>query len=62
MTKFKGAVLAVLAGATMLSGGCLNINWQRLLLDTAIYAGTEFLLDNDGVFDLFPDGDTTAAQ
>jgi hypothetical protein len=54
MTKFKGAVLAFLAGATMLSGGCLN--WQRILVDTAIYAGTEFLLDNDGVFDLFPDG------
>lgn len=58
MTKFKGAILALLAGATMLSGGCLN--WQRILLDTAIYAGTEFLLDNDGVFDLFPDGE--AAQ
>ena len=60
MTKVKRTVLAFLAGATMLSGGCLD--WQRILLDTAIYAGTEFLLDNDGVFDLFPDGDTTAAQ
>jgi hypothetical protein len=62
MTKFKGAVLAMLAGATMLSSGCLNLNWQRIFLGTAIYAGSEFLLDNDGVFDLFPDGDTTAAE
>jgi len=54
MTKCKSAALALLAGATMLSGGCLN--WQQILVDTAIYAGTEFLLDNANVIDLFPDG------
>ncbi len=53
----KGALLAALSGATLF-GGCLGgWNWQRILWDTAIYAGTEFVLDNDGVLDLFDDGD-----
>jgi hypothetical protein len=60
MTKLKSTVLVLLVASTILTGGCLN--WQRILLDTAIYAGTEFLMDNDAVFDLFPDGDTTATQ
>ncbi len=60
MTKFKGAVVVLLAFAAMLSGGCLN--WQRILLDTAIYAGAEFLFDNNNVIDLFPDGNTTTAE
>jgi hypothetical protein len=57
----KGAALAILSGATLF-GGCLGLNWQRLLWDTAIYAGTEFVLDNDGVFDLFEDGAEVAAE
>ena len=58
----KGAALAALSGATLF-GGCLgDLNWQRLLWDTAIYAGTEWVLDNDGVFDLFEDGDVAAAE
>jgi hypothetical protein len=57
----KGALLAALAGTTLF-GGCLGgWNWQRILWDTAIYAGTEFVLDNDGVFDLFESGDVAAA-
>ena len=60
-SKIKTLAVATLAG-TVLGGGCLGIgNWQRILLDTALYAGTEFLLDNDGVFDLFEDGNVTAA-
>lgn len=62
MTKYKGSILAVLAGATMLSGGCLTGNWQKLLLDTAFNVATDFLLDNDNVFDLFEDGGEAAAE
>ena len=58
----KTALLAALSGATLF-GGCLGgWNWQRILWDTAIYAGTEFLLDNDGVFDLFESGDVVVAE
>lgn len=56
MKKLKGSVLAVLAGATMFSGGCLNLNWQQLLVDAALNVATEFLLDNNNVLDIFPDG------
>lgn len=58
----KGAAVAALAGTMLLGGGCLGFGggggnwWGRLLWDTAIYAGQEFVLDNDNVFDLFEDG------
>ncbi len=57
----KSAALAALTGVTLFIGCLGNIGWKRLLWDTALYAGTEFVLDNDGVFDLFEDGDPTAA-
>jgi len=53
--KKKGALLAFLAGTMFAFGGCLDINWQKMLWDTALYAGQEFLLDNDNILDLFPD-------
>jgi len=56
--KTKGAALAAAAGSMMMFGGCLDLNWQRLIWDTAIYAAQEFVLDNDGVFDLFEGGAT----
>jgi hypothetical protein len=62
MTKYKGTVLAVLTGATMLSGGCLAGNWQKLLLDTAFNVATEWLLDNDNIIDLFEDGNVDTAE
>lgn len=54
MSRKNGAVFALLAGATLFAGGCLN--WRQILVDVAIYAGTEFLLDNSNLLDLFPDG------
>ena len=50
----KGALLLALAGTTLF-GGCLGgWNWQRILWDTAMYAGQEYLLDG-GVLDIFTD-------
>ena len=50
----KTALLAALAGTTLF-GGCLGgWNWQRILWDTAMYAGREYLLDG-GVLDIFTD-------
>jgi hypothetical protein len=60
MKKTKGAVLAFLAGSMLLGGGCLGLNWQQILWGTALYVGQEFVLDNDGVFDLFEGGATAA--
>ncbi len=57
----KCAALAALSGATLF-GGCLGLDWQQLLWTTAIYAADEFVLDNDGVFDLFEDGAEAAAE
>ena len=58
----KGAMLALLSGLTLF-GGCLGgFGWQKVFWATAIYAGQEFVLDNDGVFDLFEDGEPTAAD
>ncbi len=59
----KGAMLALLSGVTLFGGGCLGgLPWQQLLWSTAIYAGQEFVLDNDTVFDLFEDGEPTATD
>jgi len=58
----KGAALAALSGSLFGFGGCLDLNWQQLLWDTALYAGQEFVLDNDGVFDLFEDGNVAAEE
>jgi hypothetical protein len=55
----KGAVLAMVAGSTFgFFGGCLDRDrfLGSILVDGAIYAGMEFVLDNDTVFDLFEDG------
>jgi|GEM_PF-1767633 len=61
INKTKAIAVATLAGGTVLGGGCLGgINWQSVLWGTAAYAGAEFVLDNDAVFDLFEDGNTTA--
>ena len=60
--KVKCVMAAALAG-TMLGGGCLgNLPWQSMFTAAAISVGTEFFLDNDSVFDLFEDGDPTAAE
>ena len=63
MRKMKRATLAALCGAMLFQfGGCLNNSWWgRLVWDSAVYTGLEFVLDNDGIFDLFEDGEPTAA-
>ncbi len=56
----KGTVLAVTAGSVMAFGGCLSGDIVRTMVPgAALYAGLEFLLDNDGVIDLFEDGNVT---
>lgn len=56
-SKVKALALATLTGGTLF-GGCLGgWSWQRLFWETALYAGSEFVLDNDAVVDLFDDGD-----
>lgn len=61
-SKMKKTALVALLGGTILGGGCLGLNWKQLLWTTAVYGVTEFVLDNDGVFDLFEDGNVAAAQ
>ncbi len=47
-------IALILLGANMLSfGGCLNLD--QIVRFGAVYGAAEFLLDNDAVFDLFPD-------
>jgi len=47
------------AGVLLQFGGCLGgaLNPRTLLTTGLVYTGLEFVLDNDAVFDLFPDGD-----
>ena len=50
----KAAALAVVAGTMLQFGGCLNLNqWLRA---AAFEVAFEYVLDNDGIFDLFEDG------
>jgi uncharacterized membrane protein YeaQ/YmgE (transglycosylase-associated protein family) len=53
----KSVLFALLAGGTMFQG-CLGgwFNWMIQGIPGTVVA--EWLLDNDGVFDLFPDGGT----
>jgi hypothetical protein len=57
MKRTKGAVVALLAFVVMgLSSGCLgNGWWSKALVDTALYVGQSYVLDNANVFNLFPD-------
>jgi hypothetical protein len=58
----KGAALAALLGSLLGFGGCLDTWWGRIVVDTALYAGQEYLFDNDAVFDLFEDGAGVAQE
>lgn len=61
MRKVKmGALLAMLSGSTLF-GGCLGGWFNAALAGIPGTLLTEFLLDNDGIFDLFEDGGTAAA-
>ncbi len=53
----KLAVVMMTCGTSLMGfGGCLGLNLERLLQFGAAVAATEFVLDNDAIFDLFPDG------
>ena len=63
--KVKAIALATMAGGTMLGSGCLWGNdtwWGKLIWDGVIYAGYEYVLDNDGVWDLWEDGNVVVAE
>lgn len=51
----KLVALALAAGTLFQFGFC---NWQQLLYNFATASLIEFVTDNNGVFDLFPDGPT----
>jgi len=64
----KSAALVALMGTCFHSVGCGNLGglgkWFYGLVASAVpYVGWEFVLDNDGVFDLFEDdGNNVAGQ
>jgi hypothetical protein len=54
----KGAAIAALLGSVFGWWGCGGSGggwWGRILGDTVLYLGQEFVLDNNGVVDLFTD-------
>ncbi len=57
--KKLGALLMLLSGSTMF-GGCLGSYWNALLSGLPGSILTEFLTDNGGIWDIFPDGPATA--
>ena len=62
MRKVKmGALFAMLGGSTLF-GGCLGGWWQAALAGLPGTIIAEWVLDNDGVFDLFEDGTTGLAN
>ena len=59
----KGAAVAALAGSMLFGGGCLNAGWWWNAIEiAAVASATEFVLDNDTVFDLFEDGGTGTTE
>ncbi len=58
----KKLALIGLASGVMFQWGCLGVSWRQVLWTTALNQVGEFLLDNDGIFDLFEDGNVVAAN
>jgi hypothetical protein len=57
----KSAALLLVLGSVFQFGSCLGGDWWRLgLRNAATYTALEFVLDNNGVIDLFSDGATQA--
>ncbi len=61
ISKIKTLAISVLAGGALF-GGCLGLNLNNLLSAAVTSTAIEFVLDNDGVFDLFEGGATAANQ
>ena len=64
MAKRMFGILVVAAvGGAVAFGGCLGSgSWKHVATDAALSTAYEFLLDNDAVFDLFPDDFGTGSQ
>jgi len=58
---FGVLVVAAVGGAVAFSGCLGSGSWKRVATDAALSTAYEFVLDNDAVFDLFPDDFGTAA-
>ena len=43
--KARCALLVAVAGSLLGIGSCLDVGWQYVLRDTALYIGQELLLD-----------------
>ena len=56
----KAAALAAMLGTVLQFGGCGSNFWRTAFVTALGYTGLEFVLDNDGVFDLFEGGATAA--
>ncbi len=52
----KVALMFILTLGPLGFSGCLGVDLNRVLGFGAAYATSEFLFDNDGVFDLFESG------
>lgn len=57
----KVGVITLLAG-TVFQFGCLGGIARNFIQAAPIYGLMSFVLDNDGVFDLFEDGNVAAAE
>lgn len=51
----KAAAAIALFGTVLQFGGCIGALWKNFASNAVSYAVTEFVLDNDAVFDLFAD-------
>ncbi len=58
----KKLALVGLASGALFQFGCLTDSWGSWLRAAAITTVIEFVTDNDGVFDLFEDGNVAAAN
>ena len=52
----KAAAMAAILGTVLQFGGCFGNIWKNLLTSAVSYGILEFVVDNDGVFDLFEGG------
>jgi hypothetical protein len=55
MRKMRFLALAAVAGGMLPIFGCVSGLFSNLLSNGISYGALEFLLDNDGIFDLFQD-------
>jgi hypothetical protein len=60
--RIPAAVLLLATGVNLLGiGSCLGLDLNRVVRFGAAYATSEFLIDNDALFDLFEDGEVRIA-